>query len=66
MFPSLWKGDPPMAPVNSGYCFKAGVLKEAVVAAIQERKMLCSFVSFQLRVKKTVECCSSRKVCVQL
>ena len=50
MFPSLWKGDPPMAPVNPGYSFKAGVLKQAVVAAIQERKMLCSFGSFQLRV----------------
>ena len=51
MFPSLWKGDPPMAPVNPGYSFKAGTLKQAVVAAIQERKILCSFGSFQLRVK---------------
>jgi len=51
MFPSLWKGDPPMAPVNPGYSFKAGILKQSVVAAVQERKMLCSFVSFQLRVK---------------
>jgi len=38
-------------PVNPGYSFKAGVLKRAVVAAIQERKMLCSFISFQLRIK---------------
>ena len=51
MFPSLWKGDPPMAPVNPGYSFKAGILKQAVVGAIQGRKMLCSFGSFQLRVK---------------
>ncbi|XP_065900804.1 interferon-induced very large GTPase 1-like isoform X2 [Dysidea avara] len=51
MLPSLWKGDPPMAPVNPGYSYKAGTLKQAVVAAIQERKMLCSFANFQLRVK---------------
>ena len=50
MFPSLWKGDPPMAPVNPGYSYKAGVLKQAVVTAIKDREMLCSFGSFQLRV----------------
>ena len=26
-FPGLWKGDPPMAPVNPGYCSKAQGLK---------------------------------------
>ena len=36
MFPSLWKGDPPKAPVNPGYSFKAGILKQAVVGATQQ------------------------------
>ena len=51
MFPSLWKGDPPMAPVNPGYSFKAGNLKQAVITAIKGRGMKCSFVRFQLRIK---------------
>ena len=52
MFPSLWKGDPPMAPVNPGYSFKAGSLKQAVVTAIQSKEMKCSFGNFQLRVQR--------------
>ena len=51
MFPSLWKGDPPMAPVNPGYSFKASDLKQAVVTAVQGREMKCTFTNFQLRVK---------------
>ena len=30
-FPSLWKGDPPMAPVNPGYSSKACTLKEGII-----------------------------------
>ena len=51
MFPGLWKGDPPMAPVNPGYSFKAGILKQSVITAIKGRGIQCSFGSFQLRIK---------------
>ena len=42
-FPSLWKGDPPMAPVNDGYSLKAqglnsyfiGLVKSNVIHAVQ-------------------------------
>ena len=51
MFPSLWKGDPPMAPVNPGYSFKASSLKQGVINAAQSRKNKCSFGNFQLRIK---------------
>ena len=51
LFPSLWKGDPPMAPVNPGYSFKACTLKEAIVASVKGKESLCNFAAFQLRVK---------------
>ena len=51
LFPLLWKGDPPMAPVNPGYSFKAGTLKEAIVISVKSKENQCSFAAFQLRVK---------------
>jgi len=51
LFPSLWKGDPPMAPVNPGYSFKACTLKEAVMVSVRSTDTHCNFASFQLRVK---------------
>jgi len=30
-FPALWKGDPPMAPINPGYSEKAQLLRQAMV-----------------------------------
>ena len=51
LFPSLWKGDPPMAPVNPGYSFKASTLKKAVMISVKDKDIHCSFASFQLRVK---------------
>ena len=51
LFPSLWKGDPPMAPVNPGYSFKACSLKEAIVISVKGKESLCSFAAFQLRVR---------------
>ena len=51
LFPSLWKGDPPMAPVNPGYSFKACTLKEAIVASVKDKEGQCSFAAFQLRVR---------------
>ena len=51
LFPSLWKGDPPMAPVNPGYSFKACTLKEAIISSVKSKESQCNFASFQLRVK---------------
>ena len=51
LFPSLWKGDPPMAPVNPGYSFKACTLKEAIVNDVKSKETHCNFAAFNLRVK---------------
>ena len=40
-FPSLWKGDPPMAPVNPGYSDKAQDLKSALNTLVSTSK--CKF-----------------------
>ena len=50
-FPSLWKGNPPMAPVNIGYSESAQTLKTALIELIQ-RKQTCrsSLETFKLRV----------------
>ena len=48
-FPSLWKGDPPMAPVNTGYSEKAQTLKTAL---INYRTSRCTLGTFQLRVQQ--------------
>ena len=50
LFPVLWKGDPPMAPVNPGYSFKAAELKDAIITSVKYNKSWCSFAAFQLRV----------------
>ena len=50
-FPGLWKGDPPMAPVNPGYSFEACTLKDAIVTSIKDNQSCCSFAAFHLRVK---------------
>ena len=42
-FPSLWKGDPPMAPVNPGYSDKALKLKSHVLKTPSHYSM-CSFI----------------------
>ena len=34
-FPGLWKGDPPMAPVNPTYCKKAEEAKLIMLKALQ-------------------------------
>lgn len=52
LFPSLWKGDPPMAPVNPGYSFKALFLKQEIVSTVQHKENDCTFASFQLRVQR--------------
>ena len=40
-FPSLWKGDPPMAPVNSGYSKKAGIAKEVMQMDLKGKEKPC-------------------------
>ena len=50
-FPSLWKGDPPMAPVNEGYIEGAQQLKSALVQ-LTKKKQSCqsSFEVFKSRI----------------
>ena len=51
-FPSLWKGDPPMAPVNTGYSENAQKLKTALINLTQRQDTCrCSLETFNLRVK---------------
>lgn len=40
-FPSLWKGDPPMAPVNPGYSEKAGIAKEVTQMDLKRKETPC-------------------------
>ena len=55
-FPSLWKGDPPMAPVNIGYSESAQKLKTALKDLTQRKqKCRCSLETFKLRVKNLWE-----------
>ncbi len=36
-FPGLWKGDPPMAPINEGYSEKTQLLKHHIIGKIDSR-----------------------------
>ena len=54
-FPTLWKGDPPMAPVNPGYSDKAHDLKAGIVALARQKGSQCTISEFQLRVKQLWE-----------
>ena len=54
-FPSLWKGDPPMAPVNQGYSDKAFSLKKSLITLAENKKPHCSFDKFYMRVNKLWE-----------
>ena len=51
-FPSLWKGDPPMAPINPGYTHKAKLLKHALMKLSETQKGDPVFSVFQLRVEQ--------------
>ena len=51
-FPGLWKGDPPMAPINHGYSDKALQFKSTLMALADVKiKSDPSFNSFQLLLK---------------
>ena len=54
-FPSLWIGDPPMAPVNPGYSDKAQELKSGIIALAREKGYHCTILEFQSRVKQLWE-----------
>ena len=45
-FPSLWKGDPPMAPVNPGYSERVQELKTRVLKLLQIRNSSRSILKF--------------------
>ena len=49
-FPSLWKGDPPMAPVNQGYSNKACNLKKALITLAKKMENHCTFDRFETRI----------------
>ena len=49
-FTGLWKGDPPMAPINFGYSQSAQQLKRALLKLIARQKHYCTFTAFKLRI----------------
>lgn len=50
-FPGLWKGDPPMAPVNPGYSDKALSLKSHLVQSVQQSKELQKLSDIHMQIK---------------
>lgn len=55
-FPSLWKGDPPMAPVNVGYSESAQTLKTALKELTHKKSTFrCSLETFKMRVERLWE-----------
>ena len=52
-FPSLWEGNPPMAPVNPAYCEAAVKLKSKFITDLSKSSnLLCSADEFKMRVSK--------------
>ena len=49
-FPSLWEGNPPMAPVNPAYCEAAVKLKSKFVGLLEHAGFLYSIDEFKKRV----------------
>ena len=50
-FPGLWKGNPPMAPVNQGYTRAAQKMKFNLLKKLHEEPMSTNIVSFKTRIK---------------
>ena len=50
-FPSLWRGDPPMAPVNHGYSERAQVLKLKIIDLVKSLRSSQVVSSFQVRIQ---------------
>ena len=51
-FPTLWKGDPPMAPVNPGYSDMAQKLKFGLITLARKKGSQCTISGFQSRIKQ--------------
>ena len=49
-FPSLWEGNPPMAPVNPAYCEAAQKLKSKFIEMSMSSGTLCTVDEFKRRV----------------
>ena len=49
-FTGLWKGDPPMAPINVGYSQSAQQLKKALLKLIARQQHYCTFTAFKQRI----------------
>ena len=49
-FPSLWEGNPPMAPVNPAYCEAAQKLRTKFLQLSNMPGSLCTLQDFQLRL----------------
>lgn len=49
-FNGLWKGNPPMAPINPGYSENASNLKKALLTVISKYKCSCTFSGFKYRI----------------
>lgn len=48
-FSALWRGDPPMGPINSGYVQDVLKLKTRIISIIKQQKMFCTFENFERR-----------------
>ena len=49
-FPGLWKGDPPMAPINPGYSDAAQKLKHHLIEILSESRVDLPLSSFKYKV----------------
>ena len=49
-FTGLWRGDPPMAPINFGYSQSAQQLKNALLTLIARQQHYCTFTAFKQRI----------------
>ena len=49
-FTGLWKGDPPMAPINFGYSQSAQQLKKALLKLMARQQHYCTFKAFKQRI----------------
>ena len=54
-FTGLWKGDPPMAPINFGYSQSAQQLKKALLKLIARQQHYCTFTAFKQRILRLWE-----------
>jgi hypothetical protein len=49
-FPSLWEGNPPMAPVNPAYCDASLKLKSAILSSCKSKTAVSSLSQFTKRI----------------